>query len=277
MRPTPGSILASVRGVTHSFGTHRVLDGVDLDLRAGEVLALVGPNGTGKSTLLAVVAGDLEPHDGSVTVLGTPVADWKLQALARKRAVLTQEQRISFPFPVRDVVEMGRAPWRGRPEEDLDDLEVAAAMQTTAVEDLADRSFGSLSGGEKGRASFARVLAQQTGILMLDEPTAALDIGHQETLLATARERARAGAAVLVVLHDLTLAGAHADRMVLLEQGRVAASGTPHEVLDAALLTRVYRHPIEVVRHPRTGDPIVLADRSDGPAAPHLIHRENTC
>lgn len=271
------SVVAEVRDVTHSFGSHRVLDRVGLDLRAGEVLALVGPNGTGKSTLLSAVAGDLDPDRGTVTVLGRPVRDWRLQALARERAVLTQEQRISFPFPVRDVVEMGRAPWRGRAEEDLDDLEVAAAMQTTAVEHLAARAFGSLSGGEKGRASFARVLAQQTGILMLDEPTAALDLGHQETLLSTARERARAGAAVLVVLHDLTLAGAHADRMVLLEQGRVAASGTPHEVLDAALLTRVYRHPIEVVRHPRTDDPIVLADRDAAPTAGRRLHQEEPC
>ena len=267
-RPLDGhAATIRARGVSVSFGSHRVLDDVDLDLHAGEVLALVGPNGTGKSTLLAVVAGDLEPDSGTVSVLGRPVGDWRLQALARERAVLTQEQRISFPFPVRDVVEMGRAPWRGRPEEDLDDLEVAAAMQSTEVEHLAGRAVGSLSGGEKGRASFARVLAQQTGILMLDEPTAALDIGHQETLLATAGERARAGAAVLVVLHDLTLAAAHADRMVLLEAGRVAASGTPHEVLDADLLTRVYRHPVEVVAHPRTGDPIVLADRA-GTAVP---------
>lgn len=266
-----------VRGVTVSFGSRRVLDGVDLDLHAGEVLVLVGPNGTGKSTLLAVVAGDLEPEAGTVTIHGKPVGDWRLQALARERAVLTQEQRISFPFPVRDVVEMGRAPWRGRPEEDLDDLEVAAAMQTTEVEHLAARSFGSLSGGEKGRASFARVLAQQTGILMLDEPTAALDIGHQETLLATAAERARAGAAVLVVLHDLTLAAAHADRMVLLEDGRVAASGTPHDVLDAALLSRVYRHPVEVVAHPRTGDPIVLADRSGAPLPADMLQQEDPC
>ncbi|MBC2933774.1 heme ABC transporter ATP-binding protein [Nocardioides sp. zg-1228] len=272
-----GTAVASVRGVTTSFGTRRVLDDVDLDLHAGEVLALVGPNGTGKSTLLAVVAGDLEPERGAVTVHGRPVRQWRLQALARERAVLTQEQRVSFPFPVREVVEMGRAPWRGHPEEDLDDLEVAAAMQTTEVEHLAVRSFGSLSGGEKGRASFARVLAQQTGILMLDEPTAALDIGHQETLLATARRRAAAGAAVLVVLHDLTLAAAHADRMVLLEDGRVAAVGTPREVLDPALLTRVYRHRIEVVAHPRTGDPIVLADRRPAPALDDPLSQEDPC
>lgn len=282
MKITPSSDdhrpVVQVRGATVSFGSHRVLDGVDLDLHAGEVLALVGPNGTGKSTLLAVVAGDLPPESGTVTVHGRPVREWRLQALARERAVLTQEQRLSFPFPVRDVVEMGRAPWRGRPEEDLDDLEVAAAMQTTEVEHLAGRAFGSLSGGEKGRASFARVLAQQTGVLLLDEPTAALDIGHQETLLATARERAAAGAAVLVVLHDLTLAAAHAHRMVLLEGGRVAACGAPRDVLDPALLSRVYRHPVEVVPHPCTGDPIVLADRTRTvvPASTH-VQQEDPC
>ncbi|WP_210650376.1 heme ABC transporter ATP-binding protein [Nocardioides sp. SYSU D00065] len=276
--------VASVRGVSLALGGRRVLHDVDLDVHAGEVLALVGPNGTGKSTLLAVVAGDLSPDSGTVSVLGRPVREWRLQALARERAVLPQEQQISFPFPVREVVSMGRAPWRGRPEEDLDDLEVAAAMQTTAVDHLADRSFGSLSGGEKARASFARVLAQQTGILLLDEPTAALDIGHQETVLGTARQQARAGAAVLVVLHDLTLAGAHADRLVLLEEGNVAASGTPTEVLDAALLTRVYRHRVEVVAHPRTGDPIVLAERGTAADADDVDDvaradrpREDTC
>jgi iron complex transport system ATP-binding protein len=281
-RPSPHAAV-SVRGVTVSFGPRRVLDGVDLDLHPGEVLALVGPNGTGKSTLLAVMAGDVEPEHGSVSLHGRAVSEWRLQALARERAVLTQEQRISFPFPVRAVVEMGRAPWRGHPEEDLDDLEVGAALRTTEVEHLARRAFGSLSGGEKGRASFARALAQQTGILMLDEPTAALDIGHQETLLVTARERAGAGAAVVVVLDDLSLAAAHADRMVLLEDGRVAAAGTPREVLDPALLSRVYRHPVAVIAHPHTGDPIVLADRSGVPStlprAPHqpAAHQEEPC
>lgn len=267
MTSTPGEVVVSARGLGLSYGAQPVLHDVDLDLRAGEVLALVGPNGSGKSTLLALVAGDLRPDRGTVTVRDRPVSSWRLQALARERAVLTQELRVSFPFAVRAVVEMGRAPWRGRPEEDLDDLEVAAAMETAEVGHLAHRAFGSLSGGEKGRAGFARVLAQQTPVLLLDEPTAALDIGHQETLLATARERAQAGAAVLVVLHDLTLAAAHADRMVLLEQGRVAAEGTPAEVLRPELLSRVYRHPVDVVAHPRSGAPIVLADRSPAAAA----------
>ncbi|MEO9325892.1 heme ABC transporter ATP-binding protein [Nocardioides sp. C4-1] len=252
------------RGVVVRFGAATVLDGVDVDVRHGEVLALVGPNGAGKSTLLAVLSGDLEPVEGTVEVLGTPLADWRLRDLARERAVLTQEHHVSFPFPVADVVRMGRSPWRGRAEEGLDDEVVAAAMATTDVTHLAPRSFGALSGGEKGRTSFARVLAQATGVLMLDEPTAALDLGHQEAVLARARQAADDGAAVVVVLHDLSLAAAWSDRAVLLQRGRVAAEGTPAEVFRGPLLSEVYDHPVEVLPHPATGDLLVLADRHAG-------------
>jgi iron complex transport system ATP-binding protein len=250
------------RDVTVAYGDHRVLDAVDVVVRRREVLALVGPNGTGKSTLLAVLAGDVTPATGEVRLDGQHLAAWRLRELARERAVLAQEQRIAFPFPALDVVRMGRSPWRGRPEEDDDEREVAAAVAATDVGHLADRAFGVLSGGEKGRTSFARVLAQRTGVLLLDEPTAALDIGHQESVLGLARREATRGAAVVVVLHDLSLAAAWADRVVLLDDGRIAADGPPDEVLTAPLLSRVYDHPIEVVRHPTTGDLLVLPDRS---------------
>jgi len=258
------------RGISLSYGRRPILDAVDLEVRRGEVLALVGPNGAGKSTLLSVLAGDLQPDDGEVLLDGRPLTTWKLREMARRRAVLTQEHRISFPFPAADVVRMGRSPWRGRPEEDEDDLVVAEAMHSTDIDELAGQSFGLLSGGEKGRTSFARVLAQKTGILLLDEPTAALDIGHQEGLLGRARTEARAGAAVVVVLHDLTLAAAWADRIALLHRGRVTAEGRAAEVFTAPLLSLVYDHPIDVIVHPATEELLVLPDRRS------VVSREET-
>lgn len=264
------SAALEARGVTLSFGRRPILDSVDLAVRRREVLALVGPNGAGKSTLLAVLAGDLEPDEGEVSLEDRPLARWKLREMARQRAVLTQEHRISFPFPAADVVRMGRSPWRGLPEEDEDDPIVAEAISTTDIEHLAGQSFGLLSGGEKGRTSFARVLAQRTGILLLDEPTAALDIAHQEAVLARARAEAAAGAAVVVVLHDLTLAAAWSDRIALLHRGRLAAEGAPADVFSAPLLSLVYDHPFDVITHPTTGELLVLPDRRS------LVSREET-
>lgn len=246
------------------YGAAEVLAGIDLRVDRGELVALVGPNGAGKSTLLAVLAGDQTPTSGAVAILGRPVAEWRLRDLARERAMLTQEQRIAFPFSAYDVVAMGRAPWRGRPEEDLDELEVAAAMHTSEVTHLGDRAFGSLSGGEKARTSYARVLAQQTGVLLLDEPTASLDLRHQETLLDSARSRVRAGATGVAVLHDLNLAAAWCDRIVLLHQGRVVGDGQPADVLRPELLSEVYDYPISVITRPGSGgqdELLVLPDR----------------
>ena len=271
----PDAVAVRARGVVVSYGATPVLGGVDLVVRRGEVLALVGPNGAGKSSLLAALAGDLALDAGTVAVHGRDLAAWRLRDLARERAVLTQEHRVAFPFPVATVVAMGRAPWRNRPEEDLDEATVAEAIAVCDLDTLVDRSFGALSGGEKGRTSFARVLAQGTGVLLLDEPTAALDLGHQETTLARARAEADRGAAVVVVLHDLSLAAAWADRVVLLHRGLVAAEGTPGAVLTADRLSHVYDHPVEVLPHPVTGELLVLADRRghrrtpvDAPAHP---------
>ncbi|MBD7919555.1 heme ABC transporter ATP-binding protein [Cellulomonas sp. Sa3CUA2] len=260
-------------GVRVAYGAHTVLDGVDLEVAAGEVVALVGPNGAGKSTLLSVLGGDPRPDAGRVLLDGVELQAQDLRRLARRRAVMLQETRLSFPFRVEEVVHMGRHPWRGTPQEDGDDAVVAAAMSDADVVHLAARTFPTLSGGEKARTSFARTLAQQAPVLLLDEPTAALDVRHQEALLARVRQAAREGAAVVVVLHDLTLAAAWADRVVVLADGRVRADGAPADVLTSDLLSAVYQHPVDVWHRPSgvPGAPaeiVVLPVRAPRDAAP---------
>ncbi|QXE37186.1 heme ABC transporter ATP-binding protein [Streptomyces sp. GMY02] len=260
--PVPsGTPLVEARDLHVRLGQREVLAGVGLAARAGEVLALVGPNGAGKSTLLAALAADLRPDRGEVRIDGRPAQEWSAPELALRRAVLPQAAALSFPFPVAEVVRMGRAPWAGTPLEDEDETAVAAAMAATEVTGFAARPFSALSGGERARVALARVLAQRAPLLLLDEPTAALDLRHQELVLRICRERAAAGDAVVVVLHDLGLAAAHADRAAVLHEGGVAAEGPPAEVFGAGLLSRVYRQPVEVLPHPRTGVPLVIPER----------------
>ncbi|MEV0437645.1 heme ABC transporter ATP-binding protein [Streptomyces spectabilis] len=257
----PGDVLAEAVDARLALGGREVLAGVSVAARAGEVLALVGPNGAGKSTLLAALAADLPLASGAVRVCGRAAGDWPAPELALRRAVLPQSATLSFPFPVEDVVRMGRAPWAGTRLEDDDDKVVREAMAATEVTAFAARPFSALSGGERARVALARVLAQRAPLLLLDEPTAALDLRHQELVLRICRERAAAGDAVVVVLHDLGLAAAYADRAVVLHSGTVAADGAPRDVFDAALLSDVYRQPIEVFPHPRTGKPLVTPVR----------------
>ncbi|MGW0434762.1 heme ABC transporter ATP-binding protein [Micromonospora sp. NPDC003197] len=264
-----GTCLVQVDGLSVQLGGRTVLDRVDLDIRAGEVLALVGPNGAGKSTLLAAICGDLPAAGGDVRIDGAPQGAWTPVELALRRAVLTQHSTVTFSFAVAEVVRMGRAPWAGLPQEAADDAIVAEALAATETTRFAARTVRSLSGGEQARVALARVLAQRATVLLLDEPTAALDLHHQELVLRLARDRAAAGDAVVVVLHDLGLAGAYADRIALLAAGRVRAVGQPAEVLTSALLSEVYGHEIEVLAHPDNGLPLVVPRRSHpGPSFP---------
>lgn len=238
---------------------NQVLDAVTLDVSLGEVLVLVGPNGAGKSTLLGVLSGERQPTTGTVTLDGRDISSIRHAELARLRAVLTQENQVSFPFRVIEVVAMGRAPW-ARTIESRDDIRIVnEAMEAADVTHLSGRRYTSLSGGERARVALARVLAQRTPIVFLDEPTAALDLRHQEDVMRRARMLADAGCAVVVVLHDLSLASAYADRLALISSGRLESVGTPAEVLTAERVERVYGLPVEL--HLVGGRPVVVPRR----------------
>ncbi|MET1043655.1 MAG: heme ABC transporter ATP-binding protein [Microbacteriaceae bacterium] len=249
----------SADGIAVIYDRTAILQDVTLDVVAGELLALVGPNGAGKSTLLGVLSGDVNPTHGSVTLDGRPLTDHRAVELARHRAVLTQENLVSFPFRVGEVIEMGRAPWARTPSFEDDEAAVAEAVAATDVGHLLTRRITSLSGGEKARVALARVLAQHTPIVFLDEPTAALDLRHQEDVMRTARSLADAGRAVVVVLHDLSLAGAYADRIALVSSGRLVATGSPHDVLTADRIGEIYGLRVQVLL--QDDRPVVLPVR----------------
>lgn len=254
--PSDVAACLEVRGASVVIEGQAILDDAHVSLVPGELLVVVGPNGAGKSTLLGVIAGDLTPTTGEVVLDGTPIAHRGPLALARERAVQLQEQHLAFGFRVIEVVRMGRTAWAGTEAEDRDEAAVAEAIARADVGRFVDRSFPTLSGGEKARAGFARVTAQEARILLLDEPTAALDVKYQERVLREARRLAAVGYAVVAVLHDLTLAAAHADRICVVAGGRIVATGTPAEVLTAERLTRVYDHPVDVIVH--RGVPVVI-------------------
>lgn len=235
-----------------------VLDRIALTAAPGSITAVVGPNGSGKSTIVAAIGGDLPISGGSITVAGTPVADQAPETAARSRAVMTQSGAVALGFRVAEVVAMGRSPWRNRPEGAHDTGAVAAAMLDADVAHLADRPVQSLSGGEQARVTLARVLAQDTPVILLDEPTAALDLRHQLDTMRLLRDRATAGATVLVVLHDLTLAAATADHVVVLSSGRVAVAGPPSAALSPDVIADVYGVRVTVLTDPGTGLPVLV-------------------
>lgn len=239
-----------VRSISVKRGSNLVLDDVSLDVEYGKVLALVGPNGAGKSTLLSTMSGDLMPTQGSIELNNAALESYSSRQLARERSVLLQANNVSFAFTVHDVVQMGRTPWTKTSDEETDARLTEQAMRDADVQHLAGRSFQALSGGERARSSLARVLAQDTQIVLLDEPTASLDLRHQEDVMVVARRLADAGRAVVVVLHDLSLAAAWADEIVMLANGRLVHHGTPEEVITVEAVKSVYGIDVYVMQDP---------------------------
>lgn len=237
--------------VSVSLSDRLILDRISIDVLPGSFTALVGPNGAGKSTALAVMAGDIAPDSGKATLNRVAIADYAPSALAGLRIVMRQAFSIPFAFTVSEVVEMGLL--SGITQESGHGI-VARSLRDAGLTALADRPVTRLSGGESQRVSIARALAQlrsspvgdQPRYLLLDEPTASLDLGHQAVVMALARQFAAEGIGVIAVLHDLNLASAFADRIVLLANGKVAAQGDPGMVLNRATLSAIYGTDIQV-------------------------------
>ena len=240
--------MIELRQVGFAFPGTPALDGVDLDIAAGRITCLVGPNGAGKTTLLRLIAGLLAPARGSVRVLGVDPAREPRRRLARRLSYLPQTYRLVFPYRVGEVVLMGRYAHSAFGLESEEDVAAArAAMGRCDVLPLADRRFDALSGGEQRRVLLAQAFCQGAELILLDEPTASLDPAHALALFAAlAAERDRRGATALVVTHDLNLAARAADRLVLLDGGRVVADGPPVEVLTSPAATRAFALPLHV-------------------------------
>jgi iron complex transport system ATP-binding protein len=254
--------------VGYAVDGRRLLDQVSLELRPGEVHALLGRNGSGKSTLLKLLAGDLHPDQGQVTLNGRLLRNWTPLQRARLRAVLPQQESLRFGFTAEQVVALGRyaSPQHGPARERQI---VREALQLAGVADLAPRKYPSLSGGERARVQLARVMAQvweapqepalgRDRYLLLDEPTASLDLAHQHGSLLQARCFAASGVGVLAVLHDPNLALRYADRTTVLDGGRVVGQGPTRELLTPELLQRTYGVGIELLQTAGESLPVVV-------------------
>ncbi len=252
----------AARGVSFAWerGESPAVDGVDLRVGRGELVAVVGPNGAGKSTLLGLLSGWLTPRSGSVELEGKALDRWPARERARRLALLPQDAAPLYDLTVAEVVAMGRHPHRGAwaPLDARDRRVVAAVLAATDTRGLRHRRFATLSGGERQRVLLASVLAQEPAVLLLDEPTASLDLHHGAEVFRQLGRAAREGTGVLAVTHDLNLAALFADRVVLLARGRVAVEGAPSDVLTEEILRRVYGPELVVVDNPASGRPAVL-------------------
>lgn len=231
------------------------IDGIDARIQTGRCTAILGPNGSGKSTLLRLLLGTLRPAAGELHFRGEALDRWNRRDFARTVGVVPQDEEIAFPITVRELVSMGRYPHLGplRSPGAADRAAVEEALERCDLLPLADRRMQQLSGGERQRARVARALAQQPSVLALDEPTRALDIRHEMEILELTRDLVTAGVTVLLVTHNLNLAARYAERLLLLDRGRVVGDGPPADVLSEQRVRSVYRWPVTLTRHPGPG------------------------
>jgi iron complex transport system ATP-binding protein len=270
--------MLSLRNISAGYAGRLVLQNVVANITAGEFVGFIGPNGSGKTTLLRVISGVLPARQGEVWLAGRNLREMGRRDVARIVAHLLQERALGLAFSVREVVLMGRSPHLPRfgRETERDLAIVERAMDLANVSHIADRPATEISGGERQRAFIAMCLAQEPQLLLLDEPTNHLDIGHQLSVLNLIRGLNRQnGMTVVAVFHDLNLAAEYCDRLVLLDQGRAVAAGTPAEVLTPEMIQNVYRVEVLVGRNPASNAPHVILGspcRAIGHAAAGVSH-----
>ncbi len=267
----------SAQQIEFAYNDVPVLHGVDLALAHGGLVALLGPNGSGKTTLLKILAGILRPRVGRVVYAGGNLATLNRREVARQIALVPQELNVPFAFTVWEMVLLGRTP-HIRPlfgESARDTQAIQRALALTDTQALAARVFGELSGGERQRVVIAMALAQESRVLLLDEPTVHLDINHQVEVLELVRKLNRErGLTVLATMHDLNLASLYFDRLVLLKQGRIVAHGSPREVLSAERVREVFGAQVVVQAHPAHAEipHLVLMPSNGNGHTPNLTH-----
>ncbi len=258
--------MLKIENLTVAYGSRRILHSVSLDVETGEIVTLIGPNGAGKSTLIRAVSGVVPIEGGEISIEGQSLRQLSTSERARRLAVVPQARNLPPAFTVYESILLGRTPylgWFGRTSP-ADHERVRNALERTQMLPLAERRVGELSGGEQQRVLLARALAQDTPVMLLDEPITHLDLQHRERLIRLIRDLAtHKELAVLMVLHDLNLAAMYADRIALLVEGRLEAMGTPAEVLTESTLQRVYQIAVHVIPHPEYGVPLVLPDGRD--------------
>ncbi|GAA0501326.1 ABC transporter ATP-binding protein [Salinibacillus aidingensis] len=257
--------MLTAESITKQYGEHKVLKNVSFQVNKGTCMAIIGPNGSGKSTLLKMISGLLPPTAGEVKFENKNILHQKQKSIARKMAVLSQDGLPASPISVFDTVLMGRYPhlkWYQR-EREHDIQLVNDVLELTGLSHLKDQLLDTLSGGEKQRVAIAKAMVQEPEILLLDEPTTFLDIGHQVNVLELVKRwQHQTGLTVVMVLHDLNLAAQYSDELILLNHGVIEKVGTSEEVIQKDILQKVYETVPEIVRHPKNQVPQILLTSS---------------
>ncbi|WP_265521622.1 ABC transporter ATP-binding protein [Oerskovia flava] len=248
------------RDLRLAYDQRVVVDGLDVEVPAGSFTVIVGPNGCGKSTLLRALGRTLTPRHGVVELAGRPIGDYPNKEVARRLALLPQSPIAPEGITVRDLVGRGRYPYQTllRQWSAADSDAVRDALDATGTTDLADRKVAELSGGQRQRVWIAMILAQDTDLLLLDEPTTFLDITHQVEVLDLCAQLHLAGRTVVAVLHDLNFAARYATHMIAMREGRIVATGDPHDVVTAKRMSEVFDLRCRVIEDPESRTPLVV-------------------